>query len=148
MSVEELPFHSLTTLLDFVQENTQEKAIHHRMQFTLYVLSNHQTYLNDRRLSSQILRKRLIVNDIVRVTVRIEIEASIRRRSLLNRIDHRGRGGILRVASSKRTTFSLFFDSGSISFVLVNYRESRARTSATPCPFRYRRQNETSSRMN
>lgn len=77
MGIKELPFHIYISFLDFMEENAQEQAIHHRMQFTLHVLSSHQTYLNNRRLLSQILDKILVVSDIVRVVVRVEVEAPI-----------------------------------------------------------------------
>ena len=128
MGIEELPFHKYIGSFDFMEENAQKQAIHHRMQFALYISSSRQSYLNDGRLLSQILDKILVVGDIVRVTVRVEIEAPIRRRSLLNRIDHHGRGGILYIHTTENPTFSRFFDSGSISFVLVKTNESIAFT--------------------
>ena len=55
MRVEEFLLHALTALLDLIEEDAQKEAIHHRMQLTLRGLSSHQTYLNNRRLSTQIL---------------------------------------------------------------------------------------------
>ena len=121
MGIKELPFHIYISFLDFMEENAQKQTIHHWMQLTLHVLSSHHSYLNN---GSQILDKILVVSDIVRVAVRVEIETPIRRRSLLNRIDDRGRGGILCLHNTENTTFSRFFDFGSISFVLVNTSEA------------------------
>ena len=124
MGIKELPFHIYISFLDFMEENAQKQAIHHWMQLILHVLSSYHSYLNNGRLLSQILDKILVVSDIVRVAVRVEIESPIRRRSLLNRIDDRGRGGILCLHNTENTTLSRFFDFGSISFVLVNTSEA------------------------